>query len=69
MCLCVSVCACMDLKEGGRGEYDPLFFFWFEMTNIVTLDIFGPDYAGQIRWPIMQVELTKIPTKYCRTNW
>ena len=29
------------------------------MTNIVTLDIFGLGYAGQIWWPTMEVELTK----------
>lgn len=38
-------CVCVRLsvrasKEGRRGEYDPLFFFWHEMTNIVTPDIF-----------------------------
>lgn len=61
----VYVCVCLYLrvgfKRGRRGEDDPLFFFWHEMTNIVTLDIFGLGCAGQIRWPTMQVELTKIP--------
>lgn len=38
-------CVCVRLsvrasKEGRRGEYDPLVFFWHEMTNIVTPDIF-----------------------------
>lgn len=39
----VRVCASLSVrasKEGRRGEYDPLFFFWHEMTNIVTPDIF-----------------------------
>lgn len=45
----VSVCACKHgFKRRRRGEYDPLFFFWHEMTNIVTLDIFGLGYTGQI---------------------
>lgn len=46
----VSVCACTDLGGvgGRRGGYDPLFFFWHEMTNIVTLDIFGLGCTGRI---------------------
>lgn len=62
--VCVVVCVCMrGFKRGRRAEYDPLFFFWHEMTNIVTLDIFGLRYAGQIRWPTMQVKLTQNPLK------
>lgn len=47
-CLCVSVCACTDLRGVGGVDVTHYSFFGHEMTNIVTLDIFGLGYAGQI---------------------
>ena len=45
---CVSVCACTDLRGVGGVDVTHYSFFGHEMTNIVTLDIFGLGYAGQI---------------------
>ena len=47
-CLCLSVCACMVLRGVGGVDVTHYSFFGHEMTNIVTLDIFGLGYAGQI---------------------
>lgn len=78
-CLCVSVCACTDLRGVGGVDVTHYSFFGHEMTNIVTLDIFGLGYAGQIWWPTMEVELTKkspqdtagvaLHTRNCDWRW